>query len=163
MDWEKAKSNIYYDDGTTRDIYVLNAIPSDWEKWKDFVNNNCELKFYLNIDDNYSETDKINVNVVETFWTGKNTTASVTIKLSRIEITCCFFSPTEIEHFIYARSFESFTLEDHIELIKFMRDLSIAIDKKVVLTPEGCPEIELISTNNEQTTIRLDYIDSFFP
>jgi len=33
MAWENIKQNIYYSDGSLRDIYILNSTRADWKKW----------------------------------------------------------------------------------------------------------------------------------
>jgi hypothetical protein len=44
--WEKIKENIYFLDGSLRDIYKNETTENDWKKWIDYVNKNYKiLKF----------------------------------------------------------------------------------------------------------------------
>lgn len=37
INWEELKGQVYYEDGSLRDIYVLSTTAEDWMKWTDWI------------------------------------------------------------------------------------------------------------------------------
>lgn len=141
MNWTELKDKIYFWDGSWRDIYVLNADKSDWKKWVDYVNQNYQIDWFNGKTER--DENKIDFNVIEEFWEGNQELCSTAkVFVNKIQINAHFFANSEIENDIDPREFNS--IEDHNTLIKYMTDLSILLDKAVILTPENCHEITLI-------------------
>jgi len=46
MNWKELKDEIYYWDGSYRDIYVLCTSLTDWEKWITYVNANYKINWF---------------------------------------------------------------------------------------------------------------------
>lgn len=69
MNWDALRREVYYIDGSFRDIYVFETSRRDWEKWVDFVNDNYSVTFYNGLTD--KEEQQINKEVVFDFWNGK--------------------------------------------------------------------------------------------
>ena len=44
--WKKLKREIYFCDGSLRDIYVQNIYEQDWRKWIRYVNENYRLEWF---------------------------------------------------------------------------------------------------------------------
>lgn len=151
MTWEEIKNRIYHWDGSWRDIYVRETDHSDWHKWVNFVNSNHKIDWYNGI--SQSDENKIDFNVILDFWNGNQDLCSTAkIFIDNIQVNAHFFDTTEIENDIDPREFQS--MEDHNKLIHYMSQLSIILNKPVILTPENFPEITLIKV--ELDKIELD-------
>jgi len=141
MNWTELKDKIYFLDGSWLDIYVLNANKSDWKKWVNYVNQNYLVDWFNPITSR--NENKIEFNVIEEYWDSNNGLGSTaTVLVNKIQINAHFFVDSEIENDIDPREFNS--IDDHNTLIKYMTDLSMLLDKEVILTPENCHEITLI-------------------
>jgi hypothetical protein len=147
MKWTELKEKIYYWGGTWRDIYVLNSSRHDWKIWIDYVNKNYSIDWFnskTNTDDK-----KVDFNVIEEFWSGNlDFCSTAKIFIDKIQINAHFFDDTELENDIDPREFNS--IEDHDKLIKYMTDLSILLDKEVILTPENEYETILFKVNRSE-------------
>lgn len=141
MNWVELKDKIYFFDGSWRDIYVLNASKSDWKKWVDYVNQNYLVDWFNPITSR--NENKIEFNVIEEYWDSNNGLGSTAnVFIGNIQINAHFFVDTEIENDIDPSEFNS--IDDHNKLMKYMKDLSILLNKEVILTLENCHEITLI-------------------
>jgi hypothetical protein len=150
MNWTELKNNIYYIDGSLRDIYILNTNKQDWEKWVNYVNENYRVDSYNGKEDKKENT--INFSVIKEKWNGTSDFLSTaTVYIDSIQINAHFFTDTEIENDIDPREFNS--LEDHNRLIKYMTDLSTLLDKDVILTPENDQETILIKVGKMNVEI----------
>jgi hypothetical protein len=141
MNWIDLKNNIYYCDGSLRDIYILDINKSDWKKWVDYVNNNYKVIWFnglLSKDEN-----QINFSVIDDYWEGKHDLCSTAkICINDFQINTHFFDDSEIENDIDPREFNS--IDDHNKLIKYLIDLSTLLDKEIILTPENEQETVLL-------------------
>lgn len=150
MNWEQLKRDVYFHDGSLRDMYVLNTDRSDWETWIEYVNENFETRFHI------SETEEtfngINIDAVFDYWNGnKDFTISSTIYLNEVLVKCYFFSEDQIENDITPK--EIISIEDHNNLVDYMISISKALNKKVIMTDENMPESILISVHNDDISI----------
>jgi hypothetical protein len=135
MDWTTLKRQIYFKDGALRDVYVLDATAGEWEKWVDLVNKNYSVEFW---DAKTGlTTDKINFTAVKEYWdsNGHREVISATIKLASINVKCHFFDESEIENDIDPSEINS--QEDHDKFIGYLRDISVSLDKDVIVTDEN--------------------------
>ena len=149
MNWQTLKDKIYYLDGSLRDIFVLNTTKVDWQIWTDFVNENYKTSFYIY--ETETTNDKIDYSKMLDYWNGKTDSAAMTtVYLDNIIIKSYFFDDQEIENDITPTEFNS--IEDHERLMKYMKGLSKALDKKVILTPENSQEIILLSVDKDEIT-----------
>jgi len=160
MNWQILKEQIYIWDGGWLDIYIFNTTIKDWEKWAQFVNENYKVSWY-NGELNKTET-KINFEVIKKFWAGNlDFQSTVMVFIGDIQVNAHFFLSTEIENDIDPREFND--MEDHNALIKYLKGISRILDKEVIVTPENCPEIVLISVKNEHVEITTDTDPSQWP
>ncbi len=74
-----------------------------------------------------------------------------------MQINAHFFSESEIENNIDPREFNS--IEDHNKLIKYMTELSVILDKEIILTPENEHETTLLKVLKD----KIDYSDNIDP
>lgn len=140
MNWTELKDKIYGRDGSWRDIYILQTNKFDWRKWADYVNQNCHVDWFNG--KTGKDEDKIDFDIIEEFWNGNHDLCSTAkVFIGKIQINAHFFDYTEIENDIDPREFNS--IEDHEKLVKYMSDLSILLDKEIILTPENDHEIIL--------------------
>ncbi|HEY3402939.1 MAG TPA: hypothetical protein VGK59_06110, partial [Ohtaekwangia sp.] len=142
MHWTDLKKRIYFEDGSLRDIYVLGTTTMDWEKWADLVNKKYRVEFWDAKTD--LRTDKIDFATVKEYWesNGQREVVTATINLDSIVVKCYFFDDSEIENDIDPREFR--TLDDHIKLIQYLNDISVALDKDVIVTDENTQDSVLI-------------------
>jgi hypothetical protein len=146
MDWHILKENIYYSDGSWRDIYIHDTTLRDWEKWVTFVNQNYKIEFY-NGQTQQTET-KIDYSLIFDFWEHKTEFLnSSIINIDNIKVNCHFFNVHEIENDIDPSVIE--TINDHDKMIKYMMDLSKLLYKRVLMTAENMPEHIYISVDKD--------------
>lgn len=143
--WNELKQKIYSEDGSLRDIYVLNTNIDDWRKLSDYVNTNYAVQF------NASDVvkDKIDIDHILKCWNGnEDEWASARIKLSdTININTHFFCLDTIEQDIDPREFNS--IEDHQVLMQYMQGLFDTLGKPVLLTAENVQEAVCIRVDCE--------------
>lgn len=142
MIWQSLKKEIYYEDGSLRDVLIKNASKSDWIKWIDFVNQYHDIAFYNGKTER--NEPKIDKNVILDYWTKKHIPCSnVSIFLENITIKCYFFDDLEFENDLDPREFKN--IEDHHNLINYLDSVSNLLNKEIIVTPENTPEEILIS------------------
>lgn len=145
MEWQKLTETLYFKDGSLRDIYIHNTLINDWEKWIDYVNNNYSLKFYNKDTDRVAP--KIDINEVIKYWNKENKEGlSASIDVFGINLMCYFFVKTEIEVDFNPNDIRSIT--DHLNLINYLRDCSIILQKQVIVSAEMQEEEILLTVLN---------------
>ncbi|MDB5149838.1 MAG: hypothetical protein JWQ57_3858 [Mucilaginibacter sp.] len=148
MNWEQLKENVYYTDGSLRDIVIKNTSKSDWCLWANFVNGHYKIKFNT---DGISE-NKINIEkAIEAMNGVENTLWTSIVYIGDITLKTHFFIEKEIEHDIDPKEFK--TIDDHHKLIKYMSDISVLLNKEVNLTDENMHDNSLINANGKNITI----------
>jgi len=155
VNWEYLKDNIYFSDGSLRDIYVLNTSRIDWENFIDFVNKNYKIEFnYFEKNGEFFSSKKIISEKVFERWDGINDlVVDATLNISGILIKCYFFSEDEIENDI--TPLEVKTLEHHHQLMDYLSSVSKILDKEVILTIENYSSSaeKLVTINNDQILV----------
>ena len=149
MSLGKLRENIYYLDGSLRDIRALNTNRNDWKNWIELINKNYIVEFYNG--QTQKIENRIDQELVFDFWDGKTDLFNTaTIKLGSIILKCHFFDEEEIENDFNPLQINS--IEDHKILIEYLISVSCAIHKKVIVTPENCSKekLGLISVENEK-------------
>ena len=143
------ESNLFWD-GSWRDIYVQNTESEDWEKWINLVNEKYRINWH-NGKTNQSEA-KIKFDVIKEYWEGNGELCSTAnIFLDEIQINAHFFDDTEIENDIDPREFKS--MDDHNRLIEYLKSVSMACNKEVIVTLENSPEYVLMKINGNEVQI----------
>lgn len=145
MDWTTSKRQIYFEVGSLRDIYVLDATTSDWKKWVDLVNKNYNVEFW---DAKTGlTTDKIDFTAVKEYWdsNGKREVITATIKLDIINIKCHFFDESEIENDVDPSEINS--QDDHDKFIDYLIDISVSLHKDVIVTDENTKGLSIGESN----------------
>ena len=150
--WHELKEQIYFEDGSFRDIYVFDINLEEWENWVNFVNQNYEVEFV------YGETEQrtfsIDFSAVKKYWSTKDAFGNfATVKIGEININCHFFMPSEFENDISPKEFKS--LDDHKLLTDYLKELSTIFNKKVLLTWENSPEFVLLEVLNSEISFNL--------
>ena len=139
MIWEKIKTDIYYSDGSLRDIYVLDSTIEDWKKWIDFINENHQVKFeYFDNQGNKKIESKINFYEVSKYWNNYENSISAEFLVGEVLLKCCFFSIDEIENDFFPEEVK--TIEQHNLIIEYLKSISKILNKEVILTPENYSE-----------------------
>lgn len=154
MNWQQLRNNIYYIDGSLRDILIKGTTKEDWIIWTDFVNSNYKTACHV-YETNLIE-DKIDINKVFKYWEDiNNASLAATVFINDILIKCYFFDDEEIENDITPKEINS--IADHELVVEYMLRLSNVLDKTVILTPENMSEgeFELISVSKGVVTINI--------
>ncbi|MFD0975358.1 hypothetical protein [Salinimicrobium gaetbulicola] len=141
--WKTLKEEIYFEDGTLRDIYISKTDKTDWERWCKLVNENFDVKFYDGL--TRKKGTRINIERVFEFWNDPDKffdSNNATISLGNIKVKCYFFSEKEIENDIEPREVK--TEKDHLNLIGYLKAISETLDKDVVLSSENLKEDVLL-------------------
>lgn len=141
LDWQKIKEEIYYWDGSLRDIYVVGTTKGDWKKWVDFVNENYRVSFTEY--DTETVYDKIAWTIIEERFAGNYDLAyRASFDVGDIILNTFFFTEEQIENDITPS--EITTLEAHEQLMNYMQAVASLLNKPVRLSNENHPEQILI-------------------
>ena len=139
MIWEKIKTDIYYSDGSLRDIYVLDSTIEDWKKWIGFINENYQVKFkYFDNQGNKKIESKINFDEVSKYWNNYENSISAEFLVGEVLLKCYFFSSDEIENDFFPEEVKS--LEQHYLILDYLKSISKILNKEIILTPENYSE-----------------------
>src|ERR1700761_9336950 len=101
MNWKQLRDEIYYLDGSLRDIYVHNTTKSDWVKWSAYINENYKVVFFFFDEDGEEQSsNKIDIEKAFNFWNENDEEypCHVSIFLGDIVIKAYFFGQEEIEN-----------------------------------------------------------------
>ncbi|ARV08293.1 hypothetical protein BTO05_01045 [Winogradskyella sp. PC-19] len=160
MNWKELNNDIYFWDGSWRDIFIPDTDRNDWKIFVDFINERFDIKWF---NENTQKTEtKINFDRLIEFWDKKidwNNTAN--IYLDNIQINTHFFTEDEIECDIDPREFNG--INDHEKLMEFLTELSNRLNKRIKITPENCPEIELVGIEKNNVSINLNSPSDSWP
>jgi hypothetical protein len=147
MNWKSKKDKIYFEDGSLRDILILDFSIEDWKKWVDLVNSRYIVEFYNG--QTQLTTNHIDFEVIKDFWTGNTDLVnSATIYLNNIIVKCYFFDDLEFENDIQPKEFKC--EDDHLKLMKYLKDISQAVNKEVILTEENSKDSILIEIKKNE-------------
>lgn len=150
MNWQRLHDELYYVDGTWRDIYVKEITEDDWRNWIIFVNDNYEVEFYNGL--KQATEKQIDFKTVSDYWAGKHPNLScATFLLDGIKINCRNFFLTEIENDFDPKEIDFIT--NHETIIKYMSNVSKLLNKTVVMTPENLPSQPYVSVSNSVVKI----------
>ena len=136
--WEKIKEEIYFIDGSLRDIYVNNITENEWELWVNYVNKNYKI--------DWNNKKKIDFEIIKNNWKEIMPQYTAKMFIENIQINNHFFGdfendidPAEIKN-IY----------DHNCIIKYMKDISEILNKTVYLSEENWRNDYLIKIYKEK-------------
>lgn len=152
MNWKAVKEKVYYRDGSLRDIYILQTNLEDNRKWTDFVNSKYQIFWFNGL--TREDENKVNFEVIKEYWEGSHDLCSTAkIFLNKIQINNHFFTETEIENDIDPREINS--IEDHQKIVSYLTELSVLLDKPVLLTAENDKEKVLMRVLKDE----IEYTD----
>lgn len=144
--------NVFFNDGSLRDIYVIGVNLRDWQKFVDWIwTSTWDIVFYkdghITV---YEEND-----VAHFFEEKDNHSILMSINTNCILINCHFYSEDEIELDIDPKEVKSKSEANAV--FEFMKNLSKILDKESILTVENSPEYPLFTVNPDGTLIISDY------
>jgi hypothetical protein len=124
--WEKIKKDLYFVDGSFRDIYINNITENQWAKWVDYVNENFKIS--------WNNCNKIDFEVIKSNWKENvhPEMAKIFIK-NNIQVNCHFFG--DFENDIDPNEIQN--IDDHNCIINYMRNISEILDANVYLSSEN--------------------------
>ena len=135
--WNKIKKEIYFVDGSLRDIFVNNITETEWEKWINYVNENYKI--------NWNGLNKIDYKKIKENRTKNIQSETANIFIGKIQLNNHFFC--DFENDIDPKEIN--TEHDHNNIIKYMKNISEIFYKEVYLTEENCSDNYLIKIYKE--------------
>lgn len=141
--WETLKEDVYYEDGSLRDMYILETDKRDWESWSKLVNENFAVEFYDGLTQTYES--RINIDRVFEFWNDSEKftdSNKATIAIDNVLIKCYFFTTDEIENDIDPREVKTDT--DHLNIVLYLKAVAKTLKKDVLLTCENLQDQVLL-------------------
>lgn len=153
MTWEELRNKLYEIDGSWRDIYVLNTTREDWLKWADYVNKNYPIIWTDTESDESMTIDKIDLKTVVRHFDGRQFNSSANVLVNGIGVNAHFFTEEEIENDIDPSSIRS--MDDHNNLMSYMKSVSKLLNKEVILTGENCSDYAIVKVNGEH----IEFVD----
>ncbi|KAA0541803.1 hypothetical protein FZW96_21575 [Bacillus sp. BGMRC 2118] len=150
---ERNKSNIlenvFFQDGTLRDIYVFHTDLEDWKKIINWIGNSTySMEFYV---DGQVTSEYENLDIAYLFKETEKKSILMSINVTGIKINCHFFSQDEIEFDIDPKQIKN--ENDVSTVFKFMNNLSKVLGKQTILSGENSPELPLVQVNPDGTLI----------
>lgn len=133
-------TNIFYLDGSLRDIYVLDTDKYYWNKFLNHLKSS-QLNFKLLVDG--IEVNDINLNIDDILKISDEKSVLLIIDLDGVKIHCYFFCIEEIELDINPREVVNSNTANLV--FEFMRNISIKLDKEVFIAPENMSDYRLIT------------------
>lgn len=134
VSWTELKSEVYFEDGSLRDIYVRDVSVADWRKWVDFVNSHYPVVF--KVDFNGSESATIDFDYVLRYWQGlEEECPSAQILLDGIIIATYFLDDGELENDITPTEVRS--EQGHRCLLEYLTAVSKLLGRPVELCHEN--------------------------
>jgi len=150
MTWQQLKEKVYFEDGSLRDIYINDFSRDEWQQWIDYVNSNHKITWVNPKTGN--EQRSIDFQVIEEFWESDDLEQSptATIHIKGIRINTFFFIPDQFDSDIDPKEINS--IDDHNELVSYLKTLSELFGKEVIVTEELHDEFALMKVNGENIT-----------
>lgn len=148
-DWKKLKEEVYFEDGSLRDIYVPNATADDWEKWTNWIRRSpYRFEWY----DPHKEkfVDYIDFSTISDWWqvTPDKVCPTIRVFVDHIQINAHFFCDYEMENDISPTDIQCWG--DHVRLLNYMKIMSYVLEKPVILTNENFHDNVLLSVHGEK-------------
>lgn len=139
---------VFFNDGSLRDIYVVDVNLTDWQKFYDWIlTSSWDIVFY----NNGQVTVNDETDVAHFFKVKENHRILMSININYVLINCHFFSEDVIEVDIDPKEVKSKT--EAIVVFEFMKNLSRILDKQSILSGENSPEFPLVRVNPDGTLI----------
>jgi hypothetical protein len=124
-------SEVFFRDGSLRDIYILDCGLADWEIAAAFLDREYELRF-----DGAWTGGRFPSPIAGLFLRSASSAATLLeISLGEVILCCHFFSEEEIEFDLNPNAVTDIRKAE--EVLNFMRGLAGATGKDVILTPEN--------------------------
>lgn len=145
----KVLDKVFFNDGSLRDIYVLEGDLSDWQKFYDWIRTSpWKILFYKDGKITaYEEKD-----VAKIFDEKENGGIHLmSIDIKGVLINCHFFSVDELEFDIEPKKVKN--VSQAIGVFGFMIKLSKILGKESILTLENCPEKPLVIVKSDGNLI----------
>jgi hypothetical protein len=134
---------VFYVDGTLRDIYVRGTSEHDWQILLDFLRaSSYPLEFLID-----GEDQPIPKQAAGLFDLSRKAGITLHIDPEHLQINSHFFTPQEIEFNLDPKDFQN---EQQVSrLLTFIRAIGCVLNKAIVLTPENCAEFPLFCFDPE--------------
>jgi hypothetical protein len=144
--WNDVRGEFAFD-GSWRDIYILNATLSDWQRMLDGLRaSGFDLGYQLD-----GQPAEFPSSAESAFALVEEHSQLLSVRFAGILANCHFFTPNEIEFDIDPREI---TGQERLDsLLGFMQFLTDCVGKEVVLSSENCPESVIIRVRTAEPRI----------
>ncbi|MHC0036646.1 hypothetical protein [Pseudoneobacillus sp. C159] len=139
----KLLDEIFEDDGSYRDLYILDVEIKDWETILELIKNNFEFKFL-------KDAEEINIDLYDAariFRERGDFAFLISINYKGVIINTHFFDEAEIEFDIFPMEIDS--LEKRMAVFEFMHFIAISINRSISITQENSPEAPYLEVTPE--------------
>lgn len=132
----------FYVDGSLRDMYILETNEQDWQKLLTFLRTSTYSVRFIIAGEQQSIPDRIE----DIFSLVHIHGGMLQIDTEHLNLHCYFYTYKEIEFDIDPRNMNNEL--QILRLLDFMRMVSTALSKEIVLTPENMPQRPLFRFNS---------------
>ncbi|MGN9167037.1 protein export chaperone secb [Paenibacillus jamilae] len=137
MNYDEVANEVFFEDGSLRDIYILDTDIQIWAIIFEYLESN-EINYRVTIDGLITRTRDI----TELLRIKKEASIGITIECSEIDICGYFYEGSVIEFDISPIQIDS---EKKIDiLMNFLKSLSRKLNKTIIITPEMTMEEVLV-------------------
>lgn len=143
IEWEKIKEDIYFEDGSLRDIVVDKITKNQWIKLVDIISLNYNIEVFYNgelISNDLSHTLFQEIFISDEYYYANVDVSGINLHL--------YFFKDYLEMDILPK--EVNTINKHQAIVDFMSIISVNIESSIKMTCENMPEICLMEVSHEK-------------
>ncbi|MBS7530508.1 hypothetical protein IC619_008395 [Hazenella sp. IB182353] len=133
-------TNIFYKDGSLRDVYIFDT---DEYEWRKFLNLLKTIPFICEFMVNGIESNHIHFDIQDILKLSDEKNVLFIINLDGVKIHCHFFCIEEIELDINPKEINNYRAMNLV--FEFMKTISNKLNKEVIITPENMPTYPLLT------------------
>jgi hypothetical protein len=136
-DYSRIYKDIFYIDGSLRDIYVLGTNKHDWRVLLNFLRLEIyPLEFFVE-----GELRPLPGRIEDIFAQAHEYDVHLRIDEAHLALHCHFFTSKEIEFDLHPRDFH--TEQQVVRLLDFIRTIGKLLNREIILTPENASTVPL--------------------
>lgn len=135
----KYKKEVFFEDKTLRDVNITNISKLDWYKIIIFLK---EKWINFSINNEKKDIDILMLEISNYFISQNGETILLTVDINNIKLNWFFMLWSG--DFLDVNPIEVKEEEDIKNLINFLKEISILLNKKIYISPESSPETKLL-------------------
>ncbi len=140
-DYSRIYKDIFYIDGSLRDIYVLGSNEQDWQVLLNFLRlETYSIEFFVE-----GELRPLSARIQDIFAQAHDYGVHLRIDEAHLALHCHFFTSKEIEFDLNPRDFHN--EQQVLRLLDFIRTIGRLLNREIILTPENLSTVPLFRFN----------------